>query len=72
MKGVSKWESKTIKFEDFYKCLFGCKYEKEDDIHSIKTNNLERYLQKLCKSILSLFFMKNDVNKKEIEGFFWN
>ena len=55
IKGISKSQSKHIKFEEYYNCLFGGKYEKECDNDIIRSLNHEMYLQKVRKSTLSLF-----------------
>ena len=35
LKGVSKSQSKNIKFEEYYNCLFGGKYQQECDNYFI-------------------------------------
>ena len=55
IKGVSKSQSKHIKFEEFYNCLFGGEYPKECDNYNIRSLNHEMYLQKVRKSTLSIF-----------------
>ena len=54
IKGISKSESKHIKFEEFYNCLFGGEYQKECYNYIIRSLNHEMYLQKVGKSTLSL------------------
>ena len=58
MKGVSKNQSKNIKFEKYYNCLFGEKYQQECDNYIIRSINHERYLQRVKKSTLSQFDAK--------------
>ena len=53
IKGISKSQSKHIKFEDFYNCLFGGEYQKECDNYIIRSLNHEMYLPKVKKSTLS-------------------
>ena len=55
IKGISKSQSKHIKFEEFYNCLFGGEYQKECENYIIRSLNHEMYLQKVQKSTLSLF-----------------
>ena len=55
IKGISKSQSKHIKFEEYYNCLFGGEYQKECDNYIIRSLNHEMYLQKVKKSKLSLF-----------------
>ena len=60
IKGISKSQSKHIKFEEYYKCLFGGNYQKDCDNYIIRSINHEMVLQEVKKSTLSLF-MINDV-----------
>ena len=39
MKGVSKSQSKNIKFQEYYSCLFGGKYQQECDNPIIRSIN---------------------------------
>ena len=55
IKGVSKSQSKHIKFEEYYNCLFGGEYQKECDNYIIRSVNHEMILQKVRKSTLSIF-----------------
>ena len=55
IKGVSKSQSKHIKFEEYYNCLFDGEYQRECDNYIIRSLNHEMYLQKVKKSTLSLF-----------------
>ena len=54
-KGISKSQSKHIKFEEYYNCLFGKEYQKECDNYIIRSINHEMVLQKVKKSTLSIF-----------------
>ena len=71
MKGVSKYYSKNIKFEDYYNCLFGEKYQQECDNYIIRSLNHEMYLQRVKKSTLSIFDDKR-CYKNENESIPWN
>ena len=55
LKGISKSQSKNIKFEEYYNCLFGGDYKKECENYIIKSMNHEMYLQKVTKNSLSAF-----------------
>ena len=55
LKGVSKSQSKNIKFEEFKKCLDGEDYQRESDNYIIRSINHEMVLQKVKKSTLSIF-----------------
>ena len=55
LKGISKSQSKNIKFEEYKKCLDGENYEHECDNYIIRSNNHEMVLQKVKKSTLSIF-----------------
>ena len=55
IKGISKSQSKHIKFEEYYSCLFGKGYQKECNIYIIRSINHEIVLQEVKKSTLSLF-----------------
>ena len=55
IKGISKSQSKHIKFEECYNCLFGGEYQKECDNYIIRCLSLEMVLQKVRKSTLSIF-----------------
>ena len=71
IKGISKSQSKHIKFEEYYNCLFGGEYQKQCDNHIIRSLNHEMYLQKVKKSTLSLFDDKR-CYIKETEIIAWN
>ena len=45
LKGISKRQSKNIKIEEYYNCLFGGKYQQECDNYIIQSINHEMYLQ---------------------------
>ena len=55
LKGISKSQSKNIKFEEYKKCLDGEDYQQECDNYIIKSINHEMVLQKVKKSTLSNF-----------------
>ena len=71
LKGISKSQSKNIKFEEYYNCLFGRKYQKECDNYNIRSINHDMVLQKVKKSTLSIFDDKRCyINNIESEP--WN
>ena len=53
LKGISKSLSKNFKFEEYYNCLFGRKYQQQCDNYIIRSINQEMYLQRVKKSTLS-------------------
>ena len=55
LKGISKSQSKSIQFEDFYNCLFGGNYKQDCDKYLIRSPNHEVYLQRVRKSTLTQF-----------------
>ena len=55
LKGVSKSQSKNIKFDEYYNCLCGRIYQQECDNYIIRSINHERYLQRVKKSTPSIF-----------------
>ena len=55
IKGISKSQSKHIKFEEYYNCLFGGDYQRECNNYIIRSINHEMILQEVKKSTLSLF-----------------
>ena len=55
IKGISKCQSKHIKFEEYYNCLFGGEYQKECDNYIIRSINHEMVHQEVKKSTLSIF-----------------
>ena len=46
MKGISRSQSKRIKFEEYKKCLDGENYQKGCDNYFLRSINHEMYLQK--------------------------
>ena len=71
VKGISKSQSKHIKFEEYYSFLFGGEYQKDCDNYIIRSLNHEMYLQKVKKSTLSLFDDKR-CYINETESIPWN
>ena len=55
LKGISKSQSKKIKFEEYYNCLFGGEYQQECNNYIIRSITHEMYLQEMKKSTLSIF-----------------
>ena len=55
LKGISKSQSKNIKFEEYKKCLDGEEYQRECDNYIIRCINHDMVLQKVKKSTLSIF-----------------
>ena len=55
MKGISKSQSKNIKFEEYKECLDGEDYQQECDNYIIRSIVHEIVLQKVKKSTLSFF-----------------
>ena len=70
LKGISKSQSKNIKFEEYYNCLFGKEYQRECDNYIIRSLNHEMYLQRVKKSTLSIFDDKR-CYKINIESIPW-
>ena len=68
LKGISKSQSKDIKFEEIKKCLDGEEYQQECDNYIIRSIIHEMVLQKVKKSTLSNFDDKrcyiNNIEKK--------
>ena len=71
IKGISKSQSKHIKFEEYYNCLFGKEHQKECNIYIIRSINHEMVLQEVKKSTLSIFDDKR-CYIKNIESLPWN
>ena len=71
IKGVSKSQSKHVKLEEYYNCLFGGEYQRECDKYIIRSLNHEMYLQKVKKFTLSLFDDKQ-CYINETESIPWN
>ena len=49
IKGISKSQPKHIKFEEYYNCLFGGKYQKECINYILRSINHEMHLQEVKK-----------------------
>ena len=71
IKGISKSQSKHIKFEEYYNCLFDGEYQKECNNYIIRSNYHEMVLQEVKKSTLSLFDDKRYF-LNETESIPWN
>ena len=71
LKGISKSQSKNIKFEEYKKCLDGEEYQQECDNYIIRSINHEMVLQKVKKSTLSIFDDKR-CYINNIESIPWN
>ena len=71
LKGISKSQSKNIKFEEYYNCLFGREYQQECDNYILRSINHDMDLQKVKKSTLSIFHDKrcyiNNIENKPWE-----
>ena len=63
MKGISKSDSKNIKFDEYKKCLNAEEYQKEHDNYVTRSVIHELYLQLVQKSTLSLFVDKRCYTK---------
>ena len=55
LKGISKSQSKHIKFEEYYNCLLDGEYQRDCNNYIIRSINQEMHLQEVKKSTLSLF-----------------
>ena len=55
IKGISKSQSKQIKFGEHKKCLDGGKYRRECNNYILRSINHEMHLQETTKSTLSVF-----------------
>ena len=55
LKGISKSQSKVIKFEENYNCLFGGKYQEECNNYILISVKHEMHLQELKKTTLPIF-----------------
>ena len=71
IKGISKSQSKHIKFEEYYNCLFGKEYQRECNNYIIRSINHEMLLQEVKKSTLSIFDDKR-CYINETESIPWN
>ena len=66
-KGISKSQSKHIKFEEYKKCLDGMEYQRECNNFTLRSINHERHLQEIKKPKLSIFDDKRCyINETEI------
>ena len=71
LKGISKSQSKNIKFEEYKKCLDGEEYQRECNNYIIRSINHEMVLQEVKKSTLSIFDDKR-CYINNIESIPWN
>ena len=71
LKGISKSQSKNIKFDEYKKCLDGKDYQQECDSFNIRSINHEMVLQQVKKSTLSIFDDKR-CYINNIESMPWN
>ena len=71
LKGISKSQSKNIKFEEFYNCLFDKEYQRECDNYNIRSLNHQMYLQRV-KNLHYLFSMIKDVIKILLKAYLGN
>ena len=71
IKGISRSQSKNIKFEEYYNCLFGREYQQECDNYILRSINHDMILQKVKKSTLSIFDDKR-CYINNIESIPWN
>ena len=71
LKGISKSQSKHIKFDEYKNCLFGGEYQNECDNYIIRSINHEMVLQEVKKTTLSIFDDKR-CYKNNIESKPWN
>ena len=55
LKGISKSQSKNIKFEEYKKILYGEEYQRECNNYIIRSFNHEMVLQEV-KKIYTIFF----------------
>ena len=55
LKGISKSNSRNVKFDEYRKCLQAQEYQKEYDNYILTSLNHEMYLQLVKKSTLSIF-----------------
>ena len=70
-KGISKSQSKYIKFEEYYNCLFGKEAQKECNNFIIRSIYHEMVRQEVKKSTLSIFDDKR-CYINETENIPWN
>ena len=55
LKGISKSQSRNIKFDEYYNCLFGREYQQECDNYILRSIIHEMVLQKVKKINLIYF-----------------
>ena len=60
IKGISKSQSKHIKFEEYHNCSFGGEDQKECKNYIVRSINHEMHLQEI-KNLHYLYSMMNDV-----------
>ena len=71
LKGISKSQSKNVKFEEYKRCLDGEEYQRECNNYIISSINHEMHLQEVKKSTLSIFDDKR-CYINNIESIPWN
>ena len=71
IKGISKSQSRLIKFEEYYNCFFGKEYQRECNNYIIRSINHEMVRQEVKKSTLSIFDDKR-CYINETESVPWN
>ena len=71
LKGISKSQSKHIKFEEYKKCLDGEEYQRECNIYIVRSINHEMRPQEVKKSTLCIFDDKR-CYINNIESITWN
>ena len=71
LKGISKAQSKNIKFGEYKKCLDGEEYQRECNKYIIRSINHEMVLQEVKKSTLSIFDDKR-CYINNVESIPWN
>ena len=71
IEGLSKSQSKLIKFEEYKKSLNGMEYQRECNNYILRSSNHEMYLQEVKKSTLSIFDDKR-CSINNIKSIPWN
>ena len=71
LKGISKAQSKNIKFEEYKICLDGEELENECVIYILKSINHDTYMQGIKKTALSIFDDKRNY-LDDITSMHWN
>ena len=71
LKGISKAQSKNIKFEEYKICLDGEELENECINYILKSSNHDMYMQGIKKTALSVFDDKRNY-LDNIESIPWN